>query len=67
MLYERWGVDAESMDARLKERRFSFAHLDLESPDELMFYSPIEVPSTKVPVVERKKARGFTSLFRRPF
>lgn len=67
MLFERWGVDAESMDARLKERRFSFAHLDLEEPDELRFYSPIEMPSNPKPVVEKKKARGITSLFRRPF
>lgn len=67
MLYERWGVDAESMDARLKERRFSFAHLDLEEPDELEFYAPIDLPTNPRPIVEKKKARGITSLFRRPF
>lgn len=67
MLFERWGVDAESMDKRLKERRFSFAHLDLEEPDELKFYAPIDIPSNPKPVVEKKKARGITSLFRRPF
>ena len=67
MLFERWGVDSEAMDSRLKERRFSFAHLDLENPDELSFYSPIEIPSVRTPVVERKKARGITSIFRRPF
>ena len=67
MLFERWGVDAESMDKRLKERRFSFAHLDLEEPDELKFYAPIDIPSNPKPVVEKKKPRGITSLFRRPF
>lgn len=67
MLFERWGVDAESMDARLKERKFSFAHLDLENPDELSFYAPIEVPKVRRPVVEKKRARGLTDLFRRPF
>ena len=67
MLYDRWGVDADSMDSRLKEKKFSFAHLDLESPDELVFYSPIEVPKNPQPVVVKKRARGITSLFRRPF
>lgn len=53
LLRKRWGIDADSMDARLKEAKFSFAHLDLESLD-MSYYAPIELPKNPRPVVVRK-------------
>jgi DNA helicase HerA-like ATPase len=53
LLRKRWGIDADSMDFRLKERKFSFGHLDLESLD-LSYFAPIEMPKNPRPVVERK-------------
>lgn len=53
LLKKRWGIDADIMDDRLKERKFSFGHLDLESLD-LSYFAPIDVPKNPRPVVERK-------------
>ena len=61
LLRKRWGINADTMDDTLKGKKFSFAHLDLESLD-LTYFSPITIPKNPTPVVVRK--RGITSLFR---
>ena len=40
LLFDRWGILADEMDERLAERKFSFAHYDLESLN-LSFYAPL--------------------------
>ena len=66
MLFDRWGLRADEMDEKLKEKKFSFAHYDLESL-ELKYYEPIDIPKVRTPIVKKKKPMKLTSLLRRPF
>ena len=65
MLNLRWGLDSDSINEKLKEKKFSFAHYDLEEL-ELSYYDPIEIPELRVPIVVKKKSR-FTKMLRWPF
>lgn len=66
MLNDRWGLNAEEMDERLAEQKFSFAHFDLESLS-LSYYDPITVPKVRRPIVVAKKPRKISSIFKNPF
>jgi len=66
MLYDRWGLDAASMDERLAQQKFSFAHFDLETMD-LTYYDPIEMPEVRTPIVKPKKRFKFSGLLKNPF
>lgn len=66
MLNDRWGLDAEQMDDKLSEKKFSFSHFDLETLS-LSYYDPIEIPEVRRPIVEKKKRRSITSIFKNPF
>ena len=46
LLKKRWGIDPDELDGKLAERKFSFAHYDLESLT-LDFYDPLPYPKTK--------------------
>jgi len=63
LLNDRWGLLADPMDEKLSEKKFSFAHYDLESL-ELSYYDPIEIPKTRTPIVKKKKRTDF---FKFPF
>ena len=64
MLLDRWGVRSEDIDERLKKKKFSFAHFDLEELN-LSFYDPIKIPKVRLPVVKEK--RRYSGLLRNPF
>jgi hypothetical protein len=64
MLLDRWGVRSEDIDERLKKKKFSFAHFDLEELS-LSFYDPIKIPKVRLPVVKEK--RRYSGLLRNPF
>lgn len=64
MLLDRWGVRSEEIDVKLKEKKFSFAHFDLESLD-MTYYDPIQLPKIRTPVVKQK--RRYSGLLRNPF
>lgn len=64
MLLDRWGVKSEDVDIRLKEKKYSFAHFDLESLG-LSFYDPIQLPKVRLPVVKEKQR--YSGLLRNPF
>lgn len=64
MLLDRWGVRSEEVDDRLKEKKFSFAHFDLESLS-LTYYDPIKIPKVKTPIVKNKSR--YSGLLRNPF
>lgn len=64
MLLDRWGVRSEEIDEKLKAKKFSFAHFDLESLD-LAYYDPIKIPKARVPVVRER--RRYSGLLRNPF
>jgi|TARA_R110002020_G_scaffold24294_3_gene80095 hypothetical protein len=66
MLHDRWGLNAEEMDEKLGEKKFSFAHFDLESLS-LDYYDPIEIPNLRIPIVMPKKRRKISDLLKRPF
>ena len=42
LLKTRWGINPDELESRLSEKRFSFAHFDLESL-KLEFYEPIKL------------------------
>ena len=44
MLDQRWGICPDSLESKLSEKKFSFAHFDLEELS-LNFYEPIEMTS----------------------
>ena len=64
MLLDRWGVRSEEVDDRLKEKKFSFAHFDLESLS-LTYYDPIKIPKVRTPIVKNKSR--YSGLLRNPF
>ena len=66
MLFDRWGLDAETMDSKLAEKKFSFSHFDLETLS-LSYYDPIEIPKVRRPIVATKKPRTISSLLKNPF
>lgn len=66
LLHDRWGISAYEMDEQLSQQKFSFAHFDLETLT-LSYYDPIEIPKVRRPIVEAKKRRSITSIFKNPF
>jgi len=62
MLYDRWGLNADEIDAKLAENKFSFAHYDLEDLS-VSYYDPITVPELRIPIVMPKKSI-FTKFFK---
>ena len=66
MLMDRWGISAYEMDDQLSQKKFSFAHFDLETLS-LSYYDPIEIPNVRAPIVVAKKRRSITSILKRPF
>lgn len=64
MLLDRWGIRSEDIDMRLKEKKFSFAHFDLESLS-LSYFDPIQLPKLRLPVVKEKSR--YSGLLRNPF
>ena len=62
MLYDRWGLNADEIDAKLSQNKFSFAHYDLEDLS-VSYYDPIQIPDLRVPIVMPKKSR-FTRFFK---
>lgn len=62
MLYDRWGLNADEIDAKLAENKFSFAHYDLEDLS-VSYYDAIEIPDLRIPIVMPKKSR-FTKFFK---
>jgi len=64
MLLDRWGVRSEDIDEKLKKKKFSFAHFDLEDLS-LSYYDPLEIPKVRLPVVKEK--RRYSGLLRNPF
>ena len=53
LLKSRWGLDPEELDAKLAEKKFSFAHYDLETL-QLTFYEPITLTKTNSRSTENK-------------
>jgi len=53
LLKKRWGIDPEALDDKLSEKKFSFAHYDLESL-QLTFYEPITLTKTNSRSTENK-------------
>lgn len=64
MLLDRWGVRSEEVDDKLKEKKFSFAHFDLESLS-LTYYDPIKIPKVRTPIIKNKSR--YSGLLRNPF
>tara|TARA_R110002012_G_scaffold213088_1_gene384162 strand:- start:807 stop:1553 length:747 start_codon:yes stop_codon:yes gene_type:complete len=62
MLNDRWGLNADEIDKKLAENKFSFAHYDLEDLS-VSYYDPIELPDFRVPIIMPKKSR-FTKFFK---
>lgn len=66
LLLDRWGLNAEEVDSKVAEQKFSFAHFDLESLD-LSFYNAVKIPKLKTPIVQDNRKRMYSKLFRMPF
>ena len=49
LLKKRWGLSHDEIDAKLSEKKFSFAHYDLESLS-LSYYDPIK--DKKHPIIK---------------
>ena len=62
MLYDRWGLNADEIDEKLSQNKFSFAHYDLEDLT-VSYYEPIQIPDIRIPIVMPKKSR-FTRFFK---
>ena len=66
VLKKRWGVDAEELDNRLSDRKFSFAHYDLENLT-LGYFDPIPEKAITKPKKRRKGLSGMSGRFKRSF
>jgi hypothetical protein len=55
LLHDRWGIKADELDQKLAEKKFSFAHYDLEDLS-LKYFSPIEAKPIKKPRSKKKKS-----------
>jgi len=59
LLKRRWGIDPDEIESRLAEKKFSFAHFDLEELT-LDFYAPIEMTkATLTAKAEIKREKPF--------
>ena len=61
LLKDRWGICAETLDNKLMEKKFSFAHYDLEDLS-LQYYDPLILPEGKrgpVDGSQKKKEKRF--------
>lgn len=63
MMKKRWGLKHDEIDQRLAEKKFSFAHYDLESLD-LSYYAPLHEPKIEKPIppVKKKETKPYPKL-----